>query len=186
MKIFAVHFLHSDMRSLYGTERPWEVGETRAIDGELVLCERGYHYCHDWGAALRGGYLYGPMACIVEVDDAGPKDENKGVSATRRLVEVYNVEREMRLFAADEAERALWRWQNRTGKVAGARSWAAVKAARAYADGLISPDQLDAARPAAWDAARPAAWDAAWDAARPASVRRFVARMDAATGWVKA
>lgn len=182
MKIFAVHFLHSDMRSLYGTERPWEVGETRAIDGELVLCERGYHYCHDWGAALRGGYLYGPMACIVEVDDAGPKDENKGVSATRRLVEVYNVEREMRLFAADEAERALRRWQDRSGTNADGRSWAAVRAARAFAHGEISPEQLAAASDAAWDAASAAAWDAAWGA----SVTRFARLLEAETGWVTA
>src|SRR3990172_2613386 len=133
-KIYAVHFMGADYRPRNGREKAWKVGETRTVSKKLVLCERGYHYSPTWESALHGQYLYGPLACIVEVDDAGPKDKHKGVSATRTLVEAYNVERELRLFAADEAERCLKAWEKWSGKPADIRSWQAIKAARQAAD----------------------------------------------------
>ena len=209
-KITAVHFLNRDMTARNGIEKPWKVGETRTWKGPITLCWSGYHYTHGWAAALQGNLLYGPMACIVEVEElTGPRyrDEHKGVSRTRTLLEVYDVEREMRLFAADEAERALKAWEKRSGEKADPRSWAAIEAARLHADGKITDQQLDAAWAAAWwaawatwaawgaarDAARDAVGNAAWaasiaardalDAAWDASARRFAARMKAATGW---
>jgi hypothetical protein len=169
-KILAVHFLQADMLPHLGHEaKPWKVGETRSVTGTLALCLKGYHYSPTWAAALTGAYLYGPMACIVEVDDDGPKDESKGCSRTRTLVEAFNVEREMRLYAADEASRCLKAWEKHSGKVADIRSWAAVKAARAFADGKITPDELSAA------------WSEAWSA----SAARFAIVMGNATGYVK-
>lgn len=164
-KMLAVHFLQADMRPRKGTEEPCKVGETRTIKGELRLCERGYHYSPTWASALLGGYLYGPIACVVEVELGGPSDEYKGVSRSRKLIKAVNVEKEMRLFAADEAARGLRLVEKRTGTKADPRSWAAVKAARAHAAGKITDAQLAAA----WAAAR----DAAWDAAREGFAKRI-------------
>jgi hypothetical protein len=57
------------------------------------------------------------------------------------------------------------------------RSLAAIRVARAFANGEATPEELAAARAAAWDAAwdaagaaaRDAAWDAAWAAAGAAA-----------------
>ena len=190
-KIYAVHFTGLDFRPQNGTEKPWKIGETRTISGRLELCQRGYHYSPSWEAAILGGYLYGPLACIVEVEQDGPSDEYKGGSATRRLVEAYDVTKPMRLFASDEATRALRRWEKRSGKRADKRSWAAVKAAREHAAGIITDNHLAGARDAAWaaalaaarDAARAAARAAAPDAARAANAKRFATAMHEATGW---
>jgi len=197
--IYAVHFLRPDMRSRYGREKPWTVGETRTSKGELLLCEHGYHYCHGWGAALMGGYVYGPNACIVGVDDSGPGDEYKGVSWMRTLVECFNVERELRLFAADEAERALRAWEQHDGSRVHGALWTAVRAARAHARGRISADDLAAARRAAARVARSTAliaqvalsaaqnnaWYAAMDTASDAAFLPDVA-LSASTGRLAA
>jgi hypothetical protein len=167
--IYAVHFLRADMRSRYGHEEPWRVGETRRIKDALRLCKRGYHYAPTWKAALLGGHLYGPMACIVEVDDSGPKDKHKGVSSVRTLVECFNVERDLRLYAADEAARALEACEKRTGRKAEERLWAAVQAARGHAAGTVTDAELAGARVSAWAAVRDAGWPAAWAAARDAA-----------------
>jgi hypothetical protein len=91
-----------------------------------------------------------------------------------------------RLFAADCAERVLPIYEKAYKDT---RPRQAVEAARAFARGEISRDELaaagaaagaaaraaagdaarDAARAAAWAAARAAAWDAAWAAARDAA-----------------
>src|SRR3990167_7542362 len=148
-KILAVHFLTENLTPAIGTGEPWTVGETRSVKGKLVLCQHGFHYCRAWKDALLDNFLYGPNACVVEVETDGPKDEHKGCSRTRKLIHVVNVEREMRLFAADEASRALRAWEKSSGKKADPRSWSAVKAAKAFALGGISADDLSAARSAA-------------------------------------
>ena len=168
-KIYAVHFMGLDFRPQNGNEKPWKIGETRTIEGNLDLCRRGYHWSPSWESAILGGFLYGPMACIVEVESDGPRDAHKGVSATRRLVEAYDVTKPMRLFASSEATRALRRWEKRSGKRADKRSWAAVKAAREHAAGIITDNHLAGARDAAWAAALAAARDAARAAARAAA-----------------
>lgn len=171
-KIYAVHFMPENMRARMGHDaKAWKAGDTRSVKGALELCDNGYHYSPTWAAALKGQYLYGSMACIVQVDDDGPHDETKGCSRTKTLIEVYNVEREMRLFAADEATRCLKAWEKSSGKGAHIDSWKAVKAARAFADGKITVDELSAAR----SAAESAAWSA--------SASRFAVAMGKATGW---
>jgi hypothetical protein len=201
--MIAVHFLQENMKPRNGHEKPWVVGEKRTKRGQLAMCARGYHFCPTWEDAIRGGFLYGPIACIVEVDDDAEVEYYKGVSRSRKLLVAVNVEREMRLFAADEAARALRAYEKRTGMKADPHSWAAVKAARDYADQKITATKLAAAKAAAWDIARgaargaagAAAWDAAWaaawdaaqdaagDAAWDAAWKRFSARMAKTTGW---
>jgi hypothetical protein len=185
--IYAVHFLDPDMRSRLGDEEPWKVGETRRIKNAhaLRLCKRGYHYAPTWKAALLGGLLFGPKACIVEVDDSGPKDEHKGVSSVRTLVECFDVEQTMRLYAADEAARALQAWEKRTGRRADERAWTAVEAARGHATGTVTDSQLAAARDAAYDAAWAVAWGEAWAlAGHAAASSAWDAALDAA--WASA
>jgi len=163
----AYHFLKDDMCGGYGSEPVWKIGEEREIkDGELRLCERGYHSSPSWYDAL--GYAKGSMACIVEVSKPEYKDDTKQVSRNRKLINARNAEKVLRDWGCDCAERAL-----KKAKVTDERSWNAIKIARLYIKGAATKGELDAAksaaRDAAWDAARDAAWDAAWDAARDAA-----------------
>ena len=149
-------------------------GDWLKIDGDIVPCRRGLHLCR------RGDLVSWLGPVIYEAEYRGEKivADNKIVVAEARLLRQlpgWN-ERTARLFAADCAERALKR-ERKAGREPDPRSWAAVRAARAYADGEIDKTQLAAAwdaawvaaGAAAWDAARAAAWDAAWDAARAAA-----------------
>jgi len=178
----AFHWLNEDMTAGSGSEPPWTVGETRTIEGELKLCERGYHSSPSLRDAL--AYSSGPVACFVEVSDPVASEvephQAKQVSHSRTLLKAVNVERELRLWGCDCAERALLRERER-GHEPDPRSWAAIAVARRYADGEASKVELaaagaaaraaarDAARDAAWAAAWAAAWHAARDAARAAA-----------------
>lgn len=148
----AYHFLMANMKAGSGRGKAWTEGEERSVGGKIVLCERGYHWARSWYDALH--YAPGPVACIVEVDKSNCDDSGKGVSSRRKLVQAVIVERELRLFAADCAERGL-----KATKVTDERSWNAIAVARRFANGEATADELAAARDAAWDA-RAAAWDA--------------------------
>ncbi len=176
----AYHFLRADMTSAYGKEMPWVVGEERTFTKrkKIALCVAGYHSSPSWYDAL--GYAPGPVACVVEVSEPVALDDTKQVSRSRRLVAARNVERELRLWGCECAERALLRERER-GREPDVRSWRAIEAARLFANGQVSVEKLDAAwaaagaAAAAWDPARDAAWAAAgaaaaaWDAARDAA-----------------
>ena len=73
-------------------------------------------------------------------------------------------EQEQRLIAADFAERVLPIFEAHYPDDDRPRK--AIEAARAYARGEITKEQLAAARAAAWDAAGDAASEAAWDSER--------------------
>jgi len=103
----AYHFLRADMTAGNGTEPPWRVGETRKWKGEIEMCKSGYHSSPTWLDAL--DYAPGPMACIVAVSRPIAWDIDRLASRTRTLVACANVERELRIFACDCAERALQR-----------------------------------------------------------------------------
>lgn len=75
----AYHFLKEDMKAGSGDEKAWTVGETRTIEGRIVLCKRGYHSSPSWYDALR--YAPGPMACIVEIGGDIVKDTDKQASS---------------------------------------------------------------------------------------------------------
>jgi len=166
----AYHFLNEDMTAGSGKEKPWKVGEERTVPkpDRVVLCAYGYHSAPSWRDAL--SYAPGPVACIVEVSDPIAHDDTKQVSATRKLLAAKDVNKELRLFACDCAERALKR-ERKAGREPDERSWKAIIVSRLYANGEANLQELAAARAAArdaaWDAgaaARAAARDAAWDA----------------------
>ena len=120
-KIYAVHFLQDDGRHLLGSHsgrdaKPWKVGETRTATGILSLCENGYHFAPTWEAAYQGGFIYGPVACIVEVDqkpDNMACDGFKGVSRKRKLIEMHTME-----------PRDFRRYKNMCGSKRGAKKFA--------------------------------------------------------------
>jgi hypothetical protein len=161
----AYHFLKDDMKSNSGNEPAWSVGETRTYDGEIVICQSGYHSSPSWYDAL--SYAPGNMACIVDISKPLDRQDDKYVSKTRKLVSAKNAEKILRTWACDCAERALKR-----SNVTDERSWNAIKTARLYNDGEATKEELAAASAAASDAARAAsaaASDAAWAASDAAS-----------------
>jgi hypothetical protein len=170
-KILAYHFLRDDMTARSGKEKAWEIGEERSFPENMAieLCTFGYHSAPTLWDALQ--YAPGPMACLVEISEPIEKDDTKQVSRTRKLIKAVNIDRELRLFAADCAERVLYIFEKHYPKDDRPRK--AIQAARDFADGKIDAAAWAAARAAAWDAARAAAWDAAraaaWDAAGAAA-----------------
>lgn len=155
------HFLKADMKSGIGNEPPWVVGESRSITDPPVLCRLGYHASSTPFEALQ--YAPGSVLCLVELTGVVLVDSDKAVGQGRRLVAAVNVERELRLFACDCAERALPLFELVYPQDQRPRE--AILVARRYADGQATYTELDAARVAAWDAVGDAATAAAWDAA---------------------
>ena len=156
------HFLKDNMCGGYGNELAWKIGEEREVEGELKMCQWGYHASPSFYDAL--SYAKGNMACIVELSGEIIKDTDKYVARTRKLIKAVNAEKVLRTWGCDCAERAL-----KKAKVKDERSWNAIKVARLYNEGKATHQELATARDAAWDAARAAAWDAARAAARDAA-----------------
>jgi len=178
--IKAYHFLQADMTAGSGDEKPWEIGEERTIKDKksIKLCEYGYHSSPTLWDCLN--YASGPIACLVEISKPigtdETKDQRKAVSASRKLIKAVNVERELRLFACDCAERVLHIYEKNNSSKAPRKAIAVV---RRFADGKATTEELAAAWDAA-QAARAAARDAAQDAARAARDAAWVAAQDAA------
>lgn len=169
-KILAYHFLKSDMCPGEGHEPPWKEGETRTLGGEIVICAHGYHASRTAWDALQ--FAPGPVLCLVEVEPVEEHTE-KLVSRSRRLIKAVNVERELREFAADCAERVLHFYEE--AYPGDQRPRAAIATARAYARGEATDGELNAAADAA-DAAADAAVYAAAYAARAARAAAYAAR----------
>ena len=170
-----------------GHEPPWKEGETRTLEGEIVICAHGYHASRTPCDAL--GFAPGPVLCLVEVEPVEEHTE-KLVSRSRRLIKAVNVERELREFAADCAERVLHFYEE--AYPGDQRPRAVIATARAYARGEATDGELDAAAYAAARAAYAAyaayaaayAADAARDAVRAAYAAAYAA--DAARDAVRA
>jgi len=175
--MIAYHFLKADMRAGYGLQRAWKVGETRTLKGGAIIpCARGFHGSPTAFDALQ--FAPGPMLCIVELrGDVTPHGNpvDKYVARSRKLIAVVNVERELRLFAADCAEHVLWIFEKEFPNDSRPRD--AIAAARDLAD-----DKIAAAREGAWDATLSAA---AAGAARAAWAARgaWAAAGGAAAAW---
>ena len=131
------------------------------IDGELVLCERGYHVCRredlcSWldaniyEAEVRGDILFSDDTIVCKE------------ARLLRHIDTWN-DRTARLFACDCAEHVLPLFEKKYPQ--DERPRRAIETARNYADGNASEEKLAAARDAAWAVAGAAAWAAAGDAA---------------------
>jgi len=164
--VIARHFLRDDMTAASGNEPAWTVGEERTYKGMIKLCETGYHSSPSWYDAL--GYANGSMACIVDVSKPVQSDATKSVSKTRTLIAARNVAHELRLWAADCAERALQR-ESDGGREPDARSWSAIEVARRFAAGEATAAELASASSSASSAAY-AAYASAFAASSSAAV----------------
>jgi len=155
----AYHFLKTDMRSGFGPEAPWEVGEKRTLDKaiKVKLCEFGYHSSPTLWDALQ--YALGPVACLVEISRPVQKDETKSISRSRKLIKAVNIERGLRLYATDCAARVLRRLDR---KRLNKRELEAVRVARDLANGRIIADAWEAARGAGSAAAAAVVTEIEW------------------------
>ena len=201
--------LHADGSCFHGGKGSWPLptedgpGEWVEVKGDLVACENGLHGC-------RIGDLFewfGPAIFVMEFEGEVVTSADKALGRKARLVRAtaWNSST-ARLFAADCAERALKR-ERKAGREPDARSWEAVRVARAFARGEATSEDLaaawDAAGATAWAtarvttgatagaaaraAARVTAWDAAGDAARAAArAAAWDAARDAARATARA
>jgi hypothetical protein len=153
--------LGDGQESCHGGDGRWRKRQWRTVEGPLVPCENGIHFC-------RPDQLIGWLGPQIWLFEDGSPDEtidarDKMVTRKGRVVERLTTwnETTARLFAADCAEEAL-------KFIPGSHQEpfvAAINAARGFARGEIGEKERAAAWDAAWAAARVAARDAAWAAA---------------------
>ena len=147
-------------------------GAWLAVEPPLRPCAHGLHLCR------RADLIHwlGPTIWRAEIDSGAERvecDDKVVVSRARLISRVTTwTDRTARLFAADCADHALSR-ERAAGREPDDRSWAAIQAARDYAEGRITEAAVAATRgaagAAAWVAAGAAAGEAAWEAAREAA-----------------
>ncbi len=130
-------------------------GSWLKVSGHIVPCSHGLHLCRREDLI----HWLGPEIWLAEYRGEPVVHKNKIVVAEARLVSRFDTwdGRTARLFAADCADRALRKVAKSPRVRSDPRSRAAVRAAREFAAGNISPAELAAARDAARDAARAAA-----------------------------
>lgn len=143
-----------------------ECGEWVTVQGEIIPCENGIHYCREsdllwWiNAEL---YTFEPDES--EVVEHNETEATKLVCRRGRLVEQVTTwsGRTTRLFAADCAEHVLHLFEQEYPNDTRPRE--AIETARRYANGEVSAGEASAAKSAAKSAAQSAAWSAAKSAA---------------------
>ena len=134
----------------------WVPGQSRTLKGEIIPCQRGYHASPSLWQALT--YAPGPVACRVELSgEIIPHNGDKFAASTRKLIAAVNVDKDLRLFAADCAEHVLYLFEREYPNDDRPRK--AIQAARDFAEGRISAAARATPADAAWNAAR-AAWNA--------------------------
>ena len=145
-----------------GNEPGWRDGEERTVDRpeDVEMCSWGYHAADSWLHSL--WYAKGPIACRVRLAVIDRANDGKFVGPRRTLVSHVDASHELRLAAADFAERALL-CERKAEREPDLRLWRAVAAIRQYAMGEISNEALQEAADAAADVA--VAADAAFVAA---------------------
>ena len=157
--MLAWHFLPEDKRLGYGDGRLVEVGQTLECEGEPALCSNGMHGSVRLIDALK--YASGPIVCRVEIEGDVIESEDKLCGRRRTVLWMLDATQILHEFACQCAEDAMTLVERPDE-----RSVAAIEAKRAWLDGKITDEELDAAWAAAWDAALDAAsWAAARDAA---------------------
>lgn len=153
-------FLTSEMKSKSGNCK-WTIGEWKKHDGELEMCESGFHYCKEPIEAFE--YVYGDMFCVVEVKGKEKTEGNKTVAEEMRVVKVLDTKRVAVQFAIACARRSLPNYEKEYPKDDRPRK--AIEAAETW---FANPTkENESAARSAWSAARSAesaAWSAAWSA----------------------
>jgi hypothetical protein len=147
----------------HGGTGKWTKGRWRSVKGEIVACHNGLHFCTIDQLPQWLGPEVWEFEPSGEIIDAGDKLVCAKGRITRKI-ETWN-ETAARLFAADCAEHVLPLFEKHYPKDDRPRK--AIDAARQFARGEISRDDMAAAGAAAW-AAGAAAWAAAWAAGNAA------------------
>ena len=132
-----------------------------------ILCEIGLHASKSALEAL--SYAPGPFVSRVRLEGTVVVGDDKACAPRRvRLAGPADASRELRLFAADCAEHVLPIFEKEYP--GDDRPRKAIEAARRFADGEASPEEMWAAGAAAWAASDSGAYvAAAWAAARAAA-----------------
>ena len=164
--------LDDGQKSGHGGSGGWTPGEWREVEGPLVPCENGLHF------VTAGNLLVWVHKECWLFEDGSPDEtighDDKLVTRKGRITVRVNGwnDRNLRLFAADCAERVLPLFEAHFPD--DGRPRAALVAARKFANGEIGHKELAAAWDAAWAAAWAAAGDAAWDAEREWQAARLM------------
>ena len=157
-------YYKSTQKDRFGTHTYFQYPEintwTAPVEGELIACENGYHFCTiEQLPRWLSEEIY-----EIEVDEEILECKNKSVARSIRLTKKLNWnEKTQRLFAADCAERVLYVFEAQFPNEDRPRK--AIEAARKFACGEISKEELSAACDAVYDAARVVRNGATCDAA---------------------
>jgi len=169
--MLAWHFLPCDGRLQFGCPRALVTpGQTLRRDpAKLSMCNYGLHASMKIIDALQ--YAPGPIVCRVRLGGKIIEGDNKVVASRRTVLWMANADHELMLFACWSVRNTPLAdgrvvWDLLTDK----RSQTAVEVAERYADGLVTNDELDAARNEAINAARDTAWVTLLDAANDPSL----------------
>jgi len=178
----AWHFLPA-MGQLANGGGPVKLGEWLQYEGDLILCQQGYHASRRLIDALN--YAPGPIACRVEVAGHIIKGDDKFVAQRRRVIAWCDATEVLRRFARPCALDVVHLWDapdvvvqylNTGDEPLRAAARDAAGSARAAAGS--ARDAAGSARDAAGAAARAAA-RSAWAAARAKQNRRLTAMISA-------
>ena len=124
------HCLPEDRYLWYNRRRnagkPVRVGEALPPYKTLVMCKQGYHASRKLRDALC--YAPGPTACVVRLEGRVIDKADKSVGQGRVALAMVDATRELRLFAAWCAAKAL-QAERAAGREPDSRSWAAVRTA---------------------------------------------------------
>jgi len=144
-----------------GREAP-PVGVWLKCDGKVKMCSSGFHASKRLIDALQ--YAQGPWIAEVELGEDAVTDVDKSVSSKRKILCIVKADRLLHEFAVMCAVRALEQANVKTEEC-----WQAVDLKLGWLEGVVSDEDLSAARSAAgnaaWSAAGSAARSAAWSAA---------------------
>ena len=147
----AYWFCKEDMTAAQGNEPPWTVGETRTLQGELVMCKHGYHSSPTITDALT--YITGPVINLVEIGEPDLSQSvghnaNKYVSRSRQIIKSVDLSGPLRLLICDIADRENERYEQESGKPAPEEARLSVLAGRKFAAGEITREEMKQAHKA--------------------------------------
>ena len=158
------------LRSANGGET-WEPGEWHRVEGELSMCESGYHASENIVDSMQ--YVAPGAIAKVEVRSKHAERADKQCWSEMRVVKAWEWTKrdsvELAVYAA-ESVIGIFEKQHPDDK----RPRQAIEAARAWLEDPNTKTSA-AASDAACDAASDAAWAAAWDAMK-ARIHRWIVR----------